>query len=51
MQLNGRKLQLNGFQHFWRQKFRNHFQQSIAVVSASQVLVTYSWLHVERICV
>jgi len=51
MQLNGRKLPLNKFQHFYREKFRNHFQHSIAVVGASRVLVTYSWLHVERISV
>jgi len=51
MQLNGRKLPLNKFQHFYRKKFRKYFQHTIALVGASRVLVTYSWLHVESICV
>jgi len=49
MQLSGRELPLNRFKHFKREKFRNYLQHIIALVGASRVLVTYSWLHVERI--
>jgi len=42
---------LNRFQHFWRERFLNHFQHSRALVGASRDLVTYSWLQVERIYV
>jgi len=32
-------------------KFRNYYQHRIVLVGASGVLITYSWLHVERIYV
>ena len=49
MYLNGRKLPLNRFQHFYREELRNHFQHRIALVGAIRVLVSYSWLYDERI--
>jgi len=36
------RLPLNRFQHFSRERFRDHFQHRISSVGASYVLITYS---------